>query len=98
MSKDNTNSIQDNTSKNRENLNDSEILEIRGFKHGDKFGKLKDDNNYIFGNEGDNFKDKLLKNVLENENKDNKHNDKVLILKNNEKKRRINFYLFIKDK
>ena len=32
-----------------------------------KLEKLKDDNNYALGNKDDNFQDKLLNNVLENE-------------------------------
>ena len=55
MSKDNTHFIQNDTSENQDDLNDSEILEIRGIKHGGKIGKLKDNNNYLLGNKGDNF-------------------------------------------
>ena len=64
MSEDVTNSIQNDTFDNQDDLNHSEILEIGGFKHGVKIGKFKDDNNYVLGNEGDTFQDKLLKMFL----------------------------------
>ena len=59
MSKDNTNSVQNDTSDNQDDLNNSEVLEIVGFKHGGKIGKLKDGNNYFLGNKGDNFNKNL---------------------------------------
>ena len=67
MSKYNTNSIQNSTSENQENLNNSRILKIGGFKHGCKIEGLKDYNNYVLGNKGEIFQDKLLENVLDNE-------------------------------
>ena len=67
MSKDNKTPTQNDTSYNQDDLNDPEILEIEGFKHGGKIGKLKDDNDFVLGNKGDNFQYKLLKNVLDNE-------------------------------
>ena len=47
MWRDNTNSTQNDTSDIQDNWNDSQILEIGGFKHSDKIGKLKDNNKYI---------------------------------------------------
>ena len=47
-----------------------------------KFGKLKDDKNYVSGNDGDNFQHKILKNIFENESKYEKHYVNILSLKN----------------
>ena len=68
MSKDNTNSVQNDTSDNQDDLNDLEILETGGFKYGGKIGKFKDDKDYVSGNGGDNFQEKPLRTLLENEN------------------------------
>ena len=59
MSKDITNSIQKDTFENQDNLNNSEILEIGGIKHGGKIWKLKYNKNYVSGNDGDIFQNKL---------------------------------------
>ena len=40
MSKDNPNSIENDTYDNQDDLNYSEILEIGGIKHGGNFGNL----------------------------------------------------------
>ena len=53
MSNGNTNSIQNGTSDNQDDLNYSEILEIGLIKHGGKIGILEDGNNYVLGNKGD---------------------------------------------
>ena len=66
------------------------MWEMVGNKHGGKFEKLKNDNNNVLENKGDHFQDKLLKNVLENEKKDDKHNAKVLSLKNELKENIVN--------
>ena len=42
---------------------------------------MNDDNNYVSSNEGDNLKYKLLKEIFDNETKDDKHNVNVLSLK-----------------
>ena len=67
--RDNKNSTQNDTSDNQYDWNDSEILEIGGFKYSYKIGKSEDDNKYVLGNKGDSFQDKLLKNVLDNRKK-----------------------------
>ena len=53
MSNGNTNSIQNDTSDNQDDLDYSEILEIGLIKHGGKIGILGDGNNYVLGNKGD---------------------------------------------
>ena len=45
-------------------------MEIGGFKWGGKIGQLKDDGNYVSGNDFDNFQDKIIKIILGNEKKD----------------------------
>ena len=82
MSKDSTNSIQNDTYYNQDDLNCSEILDVGGIKHGGKTVELKYDDNCLLDNKGDNFQDKLLKNVLDNEKKNGKQNAKILSLKN----------------
>ena len=57
-------------------------METGGFKYGGKFGKLKDDKNYVSGNDGDNFQEKVIKNIFENWNKDYKCYVNVLSLTN----------------
>ena len=64
MSKDNANSIQNDTSENQDDLNDSEMLEIGGFIHGGKIRRLKYDNNHVLSNKGANFQGKFLKTLL----------------------------------
>ena len=56
MSRDNTNSMQNDTSDNQDDWNDSKFLEIGGFKHSDKIGKLKYDKMYVLGNTVNSFK------------------------------------------
>ena len=73
MSKDISNSIQNDTLENQDDLNDPEILETGGFKHGGKIGKFMNDKNYVSGNGCDSFQDKLLRTPLENESKYDKH-------------------------
>ena len=64
MTKDNTNSVQNDTSDNQDDWNDFKILETGGIRHSGKIGKLKDDNSYVVGNKGGSFQDRLLKNIL----------------------------------
>ena len=52
-----------------------------GFKYNGIFGKLKDDKNNVSGNYGDNFQDKMLKNIIERWSKDDKHDVNILSLK-----------------
>ena len=66
LSKDISNSIKNDTFENRDDLNDSENLETRGFKYGSKIGSLKDNKNYVSGNDGDNFQEKVIENIFEN--------------------------------
>ena len=80
MSKKNTNSLQNDTFENQYYLNYSFFLEIGLFKHSGKIGKLKDDNNCVLSNESEKFQENLLKNVLDNEKKDEKNNAKGLVI------------------
>ena len=56
-------------------------MENWGFKYDGKIGILKDDKNYVSGNYGDNFQDKILKNIIERWSKDDKHDVNILSLK-----------------
>ena len=56
-------------------------MENWGFKYDSKIGILKDDKNYVSGNYGDNFQDKILKNIIERWSKDDKHDVNILSLK-----------------
>ena len=60
MSKHISNIIKNDTFDNQDDLNYSERLETGGFKYGGKIGQFKDDN-YVSGNNGDNFQEKILK-------------------------------------
>ena len=56
-------------------------MEIGGIRHGGiTFRKLKDDNNYILGNKGDNFRG-WIQNKSGNEKRNGQHNAKVVISK-----------------
>ena len=48
--------MQNDTSDNQDDWNDSKFLEIGGFKHSDKIGKLKYDKMYVLGNTVNSFK------------------------------------------
>ena len=56
------------------------MLEIGRFKDSGKIGKLKKNRNYVSGNDDDSFEEKLLKNILYNDNKNYKHDVNVLSL------------------